>query len=156
MYLCDILPRPYRLQNRLNYSLHSKTLFESIGRPQFYYLVYKLYKMAAASVLIPIDTISQNGGTLPPSALIQHSPRHGRSRAASMKGKNRYNVQENRDVAIYKAVSFVLKRTLRQEDIEDASEDEENDRLISDNNGWVAMPDLVCNSSTVAITRRTC
>lgn len=103
--------------------------------------------MAAASVMIPISTISQNGGILPPSALVQHSPRQGRSRAASIKGKNRYNVLENRDVAISKAVSFVLKRAIRQSDVEESEDDEEEeettDRLISTDDGWVMLPDLV-------------
>ncbi|KAH8667046.1 hypothetical protein BX600DRAFT_511924 [Xylariales sp. PMI_506] len=106
--------------------------------------------MAAASVLIPISAISENGGTLPPSALVQHSPRHGRSRAASIKGKNRYNVMENRDVAISKAVAFVLKRAIRQSEVEEESEEDEgsddSDRLISTEDGWVAVPDLLQHS----------
>jgi hypothetical protein len=62
-----------------------------------------------------------------------------------MKGKNRYNVMENRDVAIAKAVSFVLKRAVRQSDVEEESEDdeEEADRLVSTDDGWVVLPDLV-------------
>ncbi|KAI1866779.1 hypothetical protein JX265_001152 [Neoarthrinium moseri] len=105
--------------------------------------------MAAASVLIPLSAINQNGGTLPPSALVQHSPRHGRSRAASMKGKNRYNVLENRDVAISKAVSFVLKRAVLQSDVEEESEEEEEestDRLVSTDDGWVPVSDLLQHS----------
>ncbi|KAK6068415.1 Tpt1/KptA family RNA 2'-phosphotransferase [Seiridium cupressi] len=103
--------------------------------------------MAAASVMIPISSINQNGGTLPPSALVQHSPRHGRSRAASMKGKNRYNVMENRDGAIIKAVSFVLKRAVRQSDVEESEDDEEeSDSLVSTDDGWVMLPDLLQHS----------
>lgn len=103
--------------------------------------------MAAASVMIPISAIN---GTLPPSALVQHSPRHGRSRAASIKGKNRYNVTENRDGAIIKAVSFVLKRAVRQSDLDEESEeedesesDEESNRLVSTDDGWVMLSELV-------------
>ncbi|ETS77595.1 hypothetical protein PFICI_09657 [Pestalotiopsis fici W106-1] len=107
--------------------------------------------MAAASVMIPISAIN---GTLPPSALVQHSPRHGRSRAASIKGKNRYNVLENRDGAIIKAVAFVMKRAIRQseldaesgDDDEETDEDEETDRLVSSDDGWVMLPDLLQHS----------
>lgn len=104
--------------------------------------------MAAASVMIPISAIN---GTLPPSALVQHSPRHGRSRAASIKGKNRYNVQENRDGAIIKAVAFVMKRAIRQSDAESEDEEEtdeegETDRLVSSDDGWVMLPDLLQHS----------
>ncbi|KAH6648165.1 hypothetical protein BKA67DRAFT_539981 [Truncatella angustata] len=103
--------------------------------------------MAAASVMIPISSISQNGGTLPPSALVQHSPRHGRSRAASMKKGNRYNVMENRDNAITKAVQFVLKRTVSQSELDEESEnDEEDERLVSAEDGWVMLPDLLQHS----------
>ncbi|KAI0133679.1 hypothetical protein BJ170DRAFT_172742 [Xylariales sp. AK1849] len=105
--------------------------------------------MAAASVMIPISSINANGGTLPPSALVQHSPRHGRSRAASMKNKGRYKVLENRDVAISKAVSFVLKRAIRKSDVEENSEEdeqEETDRLVSSDDGWVSVPDLLQHS----------
>lgn len=105
--------------------------------------------MAAASVLIPLSTIEQNAGVLPPSALVQHAPRHGRSRAASMKGKNsrggRYSVLENRDVSIAKAVTFVLKRSVRESEVDedDEEDDGETSRLISNDDGWVSVDDLV-------------
>lgn len=100
--------------------------------------------------MIPISAIN---GTLPPSALVQHSPRHGRSRAASIKGKNRYNVTENRDGAIIKAVSFVLKRAVRQSDLDEESDeeddeesDEESNRLVSTDDGWVMLSELLQHS----------
>ncbi|RYP02183.1 hypothetical protein DL764_005934 [Monosporascus ibericus] len=43
--------------------------------------------MTAATVLIYLSTINQSGRVLHPSALVQHSPHHGRSHAYSSKGK---------------------------------------------------------------------
>ncbi|KAH7031577.1 uncharacterized protein B0I36DRAFT_363249 [Microdochium trichocladiopsis] len=99
--------------------------------------------MATAAVLIPIDTISQHGGVLPPSALVQHAPRHGRSRAASMKGKNgrTYNVIEGSDVAIRKAMAYALRRTVTESEAED--EEEESDNLVQDAEGWVSVAHLL-------------
>ena len=72
--------------------------------------------MAAASVLIPLSVINQNGGVLPPSALSQQTPRHGRSRGMSVNGKSAggkgYRVVENADATVAKAVAFVLKRAV--------------------------------------------
>lgn len=102
--------------------------------------------MASAAVLIPIDTISQLGGVLPPSALVQHAPRHGRSRAASIKGKNgrTYNVVEGSDVAIRKAMAYVLRRTVAESEVEeDEDEEEESDNLVQDVDGWVSVAHLV-------------
>lgn len=100
--------------------------------------------MAAASVLIPLSTINQNGGVLPPSALVQHNPRHGRSRACSTKGKGGgrgYNVVEDRDVVIAKAVAFVLKRSVPES--EASEDDEEAGHLHSDAEGWVSVAHVV-------------
>lgn len=101
--------------------------------------------MAAASVLIPLSVINQNGGVLPPSALAQQSPRHGRSRGMSVNGKSGggkgYRVVENADATVTKAVAFVLKRAVSQDDI--GSGAEEDDYLICDAEGWVRVADLV-------------
>ncbi|KAI1325146.1 putative tRNA 2'-phosphotransferase 1 [Xylariaceae sp. FL0255] len=101
--------------------------------------------MAAASVLIPLSVINQNGGVLPPSALSQQSPRHGRSRGMSVNGKSGggkgYRVVENADATIAKAVTFVLKRAVMESEIEEEAKDE--DFLISDEDGWVSVHDLL-------------
>lgn len=99
----------------------------------------------AAAVLIPLSAINQNGGILPASALAQHAARHGRSRGASVKGKSArgrgYSVVENSEVTVAKAVSFLLKRAIKEDELD--SDDEETEYLISDPEGWVAVPKLV-------------
>lgn len=117
--------------------------------------------MAAASVLIPLSVINQNGGVLPPSALSQQTPRHGRSRGMSVNGKSAggkgYRVVENADATVAKAVAFVLKRAVSNDELESDAED---DYLICDAEGWVQVRDLVrliarCPSQlTVRLTRR--
>ncbi|KAI0407699.1 putative tRNA 2'-phosphotransferase 1 [Xylaria palmicola] len=101
--------------------------------------------MAAASVLIPLSVISQNGGVLPPSALSQQSPRHGRSRGMSVNGKSAggkgYRVVENADTTVAKAVAFVLKRAVLPEELDD--EAEKGDFLICNAEGWVGVDDLL-------------
>jgi len=101
--------------------------------------------MASAAVLIPLSTINQNGGVLPPSALVQHSARHGRSRGASMKGKGGrgrgYSVLEERDVTMAKAVSFVLKRSVPESEAVE-EDNEEDKRLRADVEGWVSVADM--------------
>ncbi|KAI1341424.1 putative tRNA 2'-phosphotransferase 1 [Xylariaceae sp. FL0016] len=101
--------------------------------------------MAATSVLIPFDVINQNGGVLPPSAISQHAPRQGRSRGMSVNGKTaggrHYRVVEDFDATVAKAVTFVLKRSVSESDIESGMEDE--DYLISNKEGWVSVSDLL-------------
>ncbi|KAI1820184.1 putative tRNA 2'-phosphotransferase 1 [Xylaria intraflava] len=101
--------------------------------------------MAATSVLIPLSVINQNGGVLPPSALSQQSPRHGRSRGLSVNGKSGggkgYRVVENADAVIDKAVAFVLKRAVLQDELD--SEAEQDDFLICDVEGWVGVAELL-------------
>ncbi|KAI0016180.1 putative tRNA 2'-phosphotransferase 1 [Xylariomycetidae sp. FL0641] len=100
--------------------------------------------MAAASVLIPLSVINQNGGVLPPSALSQQTPRHGRSRGMSLNGKNtggRYRVVEDSDATVAKAVTFVLKRTVSESELE--SDMEEGEYLIADADGWVSVAHLL-------------
>ncbi|KAI0156780.1 putative tRNA 2'-phosphotransferase 1 [Xylariaceae sp. FL1272] len=100
--------------------------------------------MAAASVLIPLSIINQNGGVLPPSALSQQSPRHGRSRGMSVNGKSGgkgYRVTENADATVSKAVAFVLKRAVQESELDPEAEDE--DLLICNADGWVSVADLL-------------
>ncbi|KAI1270359.1 putative tRNA 2'-phosphotransferase 1 [Xylariaceae sp. FL1019] len=100
--------------------------------------------MAAASVLIPLSSIYQNGGVLPPSALSQQSPRHGRSRGMSVNGKSGgrgYRVTENADATVAKAVAFVLKRAVQESELDPEADDE--DLLICNADGWVSVADLL-------------
>jgi len=100
--------------------------------------------MAAAAVA-PMSSLSLNGGTvLPPSAVSQNSPRHGRSRAASIaKGRaaaprTRGHTQlDERDTAVSQALALVLRRS--------AKEDEGSDdgKLAADAEGWVDLDDVV-------------
>ncbi|KAK0658073.1 hypothetical protein B0T16DRAFT_453476 [Cercophora newfieldiana] len=101
----------------------------------------------AAAVAVPLSAINNElGGVLPPSALVQHSPRHGRSRGMSFKAKNGnrgrgYSVHEDRDVSIAKALMFVLKRTIKEDEVDE--EDEEDHRLVADAEGWVGLDDVL-------------
>lgn len=110
-----------------------------------------LYTMATA-VLAPISALNLNGNILPSSDLAQqHSPRHGRSRAASItKGKSGrgrgYSLAEDRETLVSKAVIFVLKRvgTLKEEEEEEASDESSDDgKIVADSEGWVAVDDVV-------------
>ncbi|KAI0201988.1 putative tRNA 2'-phosphotransferase 1 [Astrocystis sublimbata] len=106
--------------------------------------------MATASVLIPFSVINQNGGVLPPSALSQQTPRHGRSRGMSVNGKSAggkgYRVVENADATVAKAVTFVLKRAVSQDELDE--EADMDDYLISDADGWVEVADLLEQTRT--------
>lgn len=96
----------------------------------------------ATAVAVPLSAINEQlGGVLPPSALVQHTPRHGRSRGMSVKGKGRsYSVVEDRDVSIAKALMFVLKRTIKESEVD---EEDEVDNLVEDAEGWVSVDDVV-------------
>ena len=100
----------------------------------------------AAAAAVPLSTIhGELGGVLPPSAVAQHSPRHGRSRAMSVKGKGgqqrRYSVVEERDVTLAKALMFVVKRAIQKEETE---EGDDGEYLVADPEGWISVADVVC------------
>jgi hypothetical protein len=105
----------------------------------------------AAAVAVPLSTINgELGGVLPPSAVVQHSPRHGRSRAMSFKGgrpgrQRGYSVVEERDVTIAKTLMFVVKRAIQKEKVkEKVEEGTDGEYLVADPEGWVSVPDVVC------------
>ncbi|KAK3328714.1 hypothetical protein B0H66DRAFT_539210 [Apodospora peruviana] len=100
----------------------------------------------ATAVAVPFSAINnQLGGVLPPSALVHNSPRHGRSRGMSFKGKNGrgrgYSLVEERDVTIAKALMFALKRTITEENVDE--DDEAQDNLVEDSEGWVDVSDAL-------------
>ncbi|KAL2150944.1 hypothetical protein VTH82DRAFT_6042 [Thermothelomyces myriococcoides] len=107
----------------------------------------------SVAVAVPLSTInSELGGVLPPSPVVQHSPRHGRSRAMSMKGKGGrqrgYSVVEDRDVSISKALMFVVKRAIQKEEVE---EGDEGKYLVADPEGWVSVADVLAHSRLSAL-----
>jgi 2'-phosphotransferase len=102
----------------------------------------------AAAVLSPLSTLALSASTivLPPSSVVQHSPRHGRSRGASFKGGKggaRYNVVEDPDNTLYKALMFVLKRAVQESELEEDVDEEDAEILIRDAEGWVDLEDVV-------------
>ena len=108
----------------------------------------------AAAVAAPSFSMNSQHGVLPPSALVQHSsPRHGRSRGMSFKGKNGrgrgYSLVEDRDVSIAKAFMFVLKRTITEEQVD---EEEKVENLVEDGEGWVGLSQAVCVSTLLSET----
>lgn len=108
----------------------------------------------AAAVAVPLSTINgELGGVLPPSAVVQHSPRHGRSRGMSMKGKagrgRGYSVVEERDVTVAKALMFVVKRAVQKEP--ELEEGEEGEFLVADPEGWVSLVDVLAHSRISAL-----
>ncbi|KAH6853089.1 hypothetical protein B0I37DRAFT_317018 [Chaetomium sp. MPI-CAGE-AT-0009] len=107
----------------------------------------------ATAVAVPLSAINgELGGVLPPSAVMQHSPRHGRSRAMSMKGKGGrqrgYSVVEERDVTIAKALMFVVKRAIQKEEVE---EGEDGEYLVADPEGWISVADVIAHSRISAL-----
>ncbi|TPX16369.1 uncharacterized protein E0L32_004018 [Thyridium curvatum] len=105
----------------------------------------------SAAVLVPLSQINLNGGVLPPSAITtQQSPRHGRSRGASIaKGKNNrgrgYSLVDDRHTQVSKAVVFVLKRTAQDE------ESSEDGKVVADADGWVGVEDVLAHPKVSAL-----
>ncbi|KAK4223837.1 hypothetical protein QBC38DRAFT_398817 [Podospora fimiseda] len=107
----------------------------------------------ATAVAVPLSAINNElGGVLPPSALTQHNPRHGRSRGMSFKGNSRpgsgrrYSVVEERDTSIAKALMFVVKRAIQEEEAkEDAEEDgtSNSEYLVADSQGWISVSSVL-------------
>ncbi|KAK3936215.1 hypothetical protein QBC46DRAFT_321931 [Diplogelasinospora grovesii] len=110
--------------------------------------------MAAAVVLLP-SAINALGGVLPPSAVAQHAPRHGRSRGMSMKGKGGksrgYSVIEERDVTMAKALMFILKRTIQKSEEDEEGEEQETDNVVASPEGWVSVNDVLAHPRLAAL-----
>ncbi|KAH8907654.1 hypothetical protein BR93DRAFT_926676 [Coniochaeta sp. PMI_546] len=111
----------------------------------------------AAAVLVPMSTISLNGGVLPSSAITgHHSPRHGRSRGASIsKGKGGrgrgYSLVDDRETTVSKAVVFVLKRAATVQEDEKDESDEDEDKIVADADGWVDVDDVLSHPKVSAL-----
>lgn len=95
--------------------------------------------MATAVLPAPIG-LPLDGGIMAPSPVSPNTPRHGRSRAGSRAGKagrtRGYSAVEARETIISKALSFVLKRTVTQDEV---AEQNNGDvvKLVADAEGWV-------------------
>jgi 2'-phosphotransferase len=102
-----------------------------------------IFSMAAA-VLSPMQSLSLDGGIMPPSPVSQNNSRHGRSRhggSVAKGGKARgrgYSVVDDREVMITKALTWVLKRTVGEED----EQEEGEEKLVADAEGWVDCEDI--------------
>lgn len=105
----------------------------------------------AAAVMTPLSNLSLEGGIMPPSPVSQNNSRHGRGKhggSVAKSGKTRgrgYSSVDDRETIINKAVVFLLKRTITDED--EQAEGEE--KLIADEEGWVDADDLVCGHDVV-------
>lgn len=97
----------------------------------------------AAAVLQPLQGLSLNGGIMDPSPISPNASRHGRGKhGGSVAKKTRgrgYSVVDERDVLVSKALSFVLKRTVD----EDEEQEEGAEKLVADSEGWVDCDDIV-------------
>ncbi|KAK4187943.1 hypothetical protein QBC35DRAFT_515160 [Podospora australis] len=106
----------------------------------------------AAAVAVPLYAITNElGGVLPPSALSNNSPRHGRSRGMSFKSGprasgRRYSVVEERDSSIAKALMFVIKRAVQHEEAQEEAETPTGEYLVADAEGWIPVSDLLTHS----------
>jgi 2'-phosphotransferase len=102
----------------------------------------------AAAIMQPMSSLSLDREIMPPSPISQNSSRHGRSRhggSVVKGGKARgrgYSIVDDREVMISKALTWVLKRTVQ----EDEEQEEEEDKLVADAEGWVDCEELVCAS----------
>jgi 2'-phosphotransferase len=100
----------------------------------------------AAAVMTPMQSLSLDGGIMPPSPVSGNSSRHGRSKhggsVAKKGGRGRgYSVVEDREALISKALTFVLKRTIKEGEKQEEGTEE---KLVADADGWVDCEDVVC------------
>lgn len=102
------------------------------------------FKMAAA-VLQPLQSLSINNEIMAPSPISPNASRHGRGRhggSVAKGGKTRgrgYSIVDDRDGMISKALTWVLKRTIE----EGEEQDEGEEKLVADSEGFVDCEELV-------------
>ena len=104
--------------------------------------------LRSTRLIVPLSTISQNGGVLPPSATSsQNAPRHGRSRGASIAKKSArdrgFSLVDERDAAVSKAIALALRRSQRVSEGSDGEGSGKDAKLDADEDGWVDLDDLV-------------
>ncbi|KAH8891207.1 hypothetical protein GQ53DRAFT_781958 [Thozetella sp. PMI_491] len=111
----------------------------------------------AAAVAVPISTISQNAGVLPPSALSYKAPRHGRSRGASIsKPKSGprprgYSLADEREAAVAQALAFLLNRSRNSQHESEDESDRDDDNLDIDAEGWADLDDVLAHSKIAGL-----
>ncbi|RDL37511.1 putative tRNA 2'-phosphotransferase 1 [Venustampulla echinocandica] len=108
----------------------------------------------AAAVMQPLQGLSLDGGIMPPSPVSGNTSRHGRSKhggSVAKKGRGRgYSTVDDREALISKALVWVLKRTVK----EDEEQEEDEQKLVADADGWVDCEDALKmpNLETLAVT----
>jgi len=99
----------------------------------------------AAAVLQPLQSLSINNEIMAPSPISPNASRHGRGRhggSVAKGGKTRgrgYSIVDDRDGMILKALNWVLKRTIE----EGEEQDEGEEKLVADSEGFVDCEELV-------------
>lgn len=99
----------------------------------------------AAAVLQPLQSLSLNHEIMAPSPISPNASRHGRGRhggsvAKGNKARGRgYSIVDERDTMVSKALTWVLKRTIE----EGSEQDEGEEKLVADSEGFVDCEDLV-------------
>lgn len=110
----------------------------------FFCIQHSTYSKMAAAVMSPMSSLSLDREIMPPSPVSQNFSRHGRSRhgGSVVKGKARgrgYSIVDDREVMISKALTWVLKRTVQ----EDEEQEEGEEKLVADAEGWVDCEEVV-------------
>jgi len=98
--------------------------------------------MAAAVLQQPLSNLALDGGIMPPSPVSQSFSRHGRKGSVSKASKTRgrgYSIIDERETAITKALSWVLKRTVQA----DEEQGEGESKVIADKEGWASAEEVL-------------
>ena len=109
----------------------------------------------AAAVLPAMQGLTLDHEIMPPSPVSQNSSRHGRSRhggSVAKGGKSRgrgYSVVDEREVLIAKALSWVLKRTV----VEDEEQEEGEALVRADASSWTNLHLGLCRDSPTWICK---
>ncbi|KAN0108511.1 RNA 2'-phosphotransferase, Tpt1 / KptA family domain containing protein [Hyaloscypha variabilis] len=107
----------------------------------------------AAAVLQPLQSLSLNHEIMAPSPISPNAVRHGRGRhggsvAKGNKARGRgYSIVDERDVMVSKALTWVLKRTIEEGD----EQDEGEEKLVADSEGFVDCEDLLAQPHLSAL-----
>ncbi|KAE9378155.1 putative tRNA 2'-phosphotransferase 1 [Stipitochalara longipes BDJ] len=107
----------------------------------------------AAAVLQPLQSLSLNHEIMAPSPISPNAVRHGRGRhggsvAKGNKARGRgYSIVDERDTMVSKALTWVLKRTIEEGD----EQDEGEEKLVADSEGFVDCEDLLAQPHLSAL-----
>ncbi|CZT44139.1 related to tRNA 2`-phosphotransferase [Rhynchosporium secalis] len=108
-----------------------------------------------AAVLPPLQGLSLNREIMDPSPISPNASRHGRGKnggsVSKTKGRGRgYSTVEDREGLISKALTWVLKRTVEEGD----EQDEGEEKLVADSEGWVECSEVLerSNLSSLEVT----